>query len=175
MCCAITTHPLFAWHKRFGICEHWRCMWCTMLRVNAWIRSEECRPVGFQSPPCVSVVPPAASRRTPASVSLTAPAAPQCWPPVKSPPVQFTAQQKLGLCKADYSILTPEKKMPLACFCTAVRWSVIESAASKLYSIYWLSNPVTWAKWSLIFFPYFLICTLSIYFSDSFELLLPTL
>ena len=64
--------------------------------VSDELMSKECRPVGFRSPPCVSVVPPAASPRTPALALLRAPAAPDCWPPVPTPPGQFPAQQKLG-------------------------------------------------------------------------------
>ena len=76
----------FYWHSNY--------MGCTIVRLNKQ-RGKECGPVGFQSPPCVSVAPPAAFLHTLSEVLLRVPAAPDCGPPVKTPPAQFTAQQKL--------------------------------------------------------------------------------
>lgn len=75
---------------------HWFLLAVKLYVMSKWIRSKECRPVAFQSPPCVSVVPPAASRRTPAVAFLRASASPDCEPPVQTPPGQFTAQKKLS-------------------------------------------------------------------------------
>lgn len=79
--------------------------------------TKECRPVVFQSPPCVSLAPPAAFPRTPAVALLTAPAVPERGPHGKCPPGQFTAQQKLRLGKADYSILKLEQKIQMQLMC----------------------------------------------------------